>query len=221
MHSRKSVRGGGRALTGVFLFLAFCMAGCGDDGEPPGEGLPASGGGGHEHIYIGSTEASGGTLFGDFDFDGKRATAYFTECLGGNDDQCTGGVAIYTATSPAFASVEPDEETPGYHAVPDDTPIRLEITAIDAAVSVRVGTRFMRQVGDSDLVGTTPFHGHGEFLVAVPGPSTAPASRDHGAEEVEYPVSFRFTSSAAQFAPSPSYTLRIVTSTDEDAHGHD
>jgi hypothetical protein len=198
------------------------LAACGDDGEPVGTANPPPGGGGHEHIYIGSTEPGGGALLGDFDFEHKVATASFTECLGGSGDQCVGGVAIYTATAPAFALITPSREEPGKHVLADDTPISLELTAIDSAVRVRVAERFMSQPGESDLIGITPFHSHGEFQVAVPGPSEHHHARDHdGEEENEHHVSFRFTSSAPALAPSESYTLRIVTSDEEHGHDHD
>ena len=56
-------------------------------------------------ILVGSDEVGGGALVARYAFD-TPIPVYFDQCLGGSDDACTGGLAIYTATNPGFAPRE-------------------------------------------------------------------------------------------------------------------
>lgn len=56
-------------------------------------------------ILVGSDEVGGGALAAQYAFD-TPIPLYFDQCLGGSDDACTGGIALYAATNPGFAPRE-------------------------------------------------------------------------------------------------------------------
>jgi hypothetical protein len=56
-------------------------------------------------ILIGSRLQGNGQLAAEYDF-ATPVALYFDQCVGGTDDECAGGVRIYSATNPGFAPHE-------------------------------------------------------------------------------------------------------------------
>jgi hypothetical protein len=214
MGSSFSVRGYLRVLAAATLLAS---AGCGDDGDVR-VGAP-TGGGGHSHAAIGSTEAGGGALATEYNFSNVSGLTH-SACLGGNEhEHCEGGLAVYQGTSPAFRQLTQADidEGSSLHILDQGTPLSFEITALEAAQDVSVSFLFgdatLDQVGETVHLGTTPdFHRGGTWQMVLPGGEEN--FQEHGS------ITFRFFSTAPEYSQSSEHTLLLMPARDE-GHGHE
>jgi uncharacterized repeat protein (TIGR04052 family) len=170
-----------------------------------------AGGGGHDHIMLGSDEPGGGRLTADFPYENHLHLS-LAACLGGHGDDCEGGTAVYTGNAP-FLQLGEDDEEHGRYALREGVPLSFEITAIDAAASVRFEETRIDTVGQSALIGVTaasPFHAHGELQLVLPGGE--PPAEPHA-------MSFKVTTTAPEFSESVEHTLLMMAGGD-DHGGH-
>ena len=91
-----------------------------------------------------------------------------------------------------------------------ETPVTLEITAIDAGLSMRLGETTLDGVGDTVLLGSAPdFHADITTQLALPA----------GTEPREYPVTFKITTTAAGYTTSSELTLSFTPEATGGHHG--
>jgi hypothetical protein len=198
-------------IVATAIALAIAAPGCNeddddDDGNPAATPTPDEGNDLHA-VHVGSTEEGGGALTYDPPFDGE-VSVLFTECLGGDGDECTGGTVLYSNDAPGFND-NVEEGRPPY-PLADGTEIGLEIIALSEHVSVRVGEVTLDQPGDSVILGETPeFHSHPEWQVITPA----------GSEDDEFHLSFKLTTSSEGYAESSVYEWHLVPT--EEGHGHE
>lgn len=143
----------------------------------------------HEEIRIYSTEVDGGQLVTDFDFDATRTLpARLSFCPGGTCLYADGVPGIVAPATGAGASLHPLQ--PG-------TEVSFVVQAIDAAASVKLGARVLRQSGDDAVVGTADFHAHPEWQLTLP-------------EGVNAEQNITFTLRASTYQDSAAFTLRVA-----------
>lgn len=150
-------------------------------------------------MNVGSTDAGGGGLAIDYDFDQPaHATANVS----------IGGQTLYVSLFPSFAWVGPGEVSATLFALPEQTQITLEIVAISPAsqpssVSVRLPNGTVDAPGESVLVGNTSSiigdHVHPQWQMLLADGVVA-----------ESTISFRIRTNARSFAASPVYTLTLT-----------
>ena len=150
-------------------------------------------------MIMGSAVASGGALEIRYDFSRKVHVS---------PSVSFGGTTLYTATDPGFDALDLPE--PPLNVLATSTPVTLEIIALDAPVSLQVRTVILDASGTTAPLGNMTadgdgLHVHPTWRLALPDGSTG-----------EYHVSFRLTTTAAQYQPSATYTL-IITNVPEDA----
>jgi hypothetical protein len=181
---------------GMLMIGFACAIGCGDDGEG---GAPGGNGDEHTEVTIGSSAVGGGMLVGEYDYADDVHLA-FAACLGGTGDDCAGGIALYSAANPGFTTLEEDEPEESLFTLAADTPVTLEVTAIDEGLSVRFGEVTLDAPGETTLLGRAPFHADVEVQAAVAG-GEIPAAR--------WNLAFRLTTTVPAYAASSEYTLHF------------
>lgn len=155
-------------------------------------GLPIDASAQHEDLSIYSTANGGGAL----ELDPEPGENPVFE----NGSLCFPSACLYSTTDPGF--ITPTGDDGSLFALDAGTEVSLEIVAIDAAVTVKVGAVRLEDPGDSVALGTaSSLHVHPEYQVVVPQGTSG-----------DFPVSFRLNATAgASYASSTVYemTLRI------------
>lgn len=169
---------------------------------------------GHDHVMLGSDAPGGGNLTADYPYDEPLHLA-LAECLGGTGDHCEGGTAIYTGNAP-FLQRGADDAEHGRYALPAGVPLSFEVTAIDAATSIRFEETRLDAPGESAPIAVTaedPFHAHGEVQVVLPGGETP---------QTPLSLSFKVTTTTPEFADSAEHTFLLMPggSDGHGEHGH-
>ena len=110
---------------------------------------------------------------------------------------CPGGICPYSSVNPGFLT--PDTAAGGLFPLARGTRISLELVAIDAAASIKVGSTILKTAGEAVALGTAPdIHVHPEWqLQAAQGVVG------------DYPVMFRLTTTGA-YAPSATYSTTLT-----------
>lgn len=148
----------------------------------------------HVDILVFSSQPGGGQLqAAGYDFD-QPARVF--------ESFCAGGLCLYSAVDPGFRTPSASEAPSGAFAIQAGTEISLEIVALDAAVSVKVGSTTIDDPGESVVLGrATGLHTHPEFQVTAPKDAAG-----------EFPLSFRLRATGgAGYADSPVYRLLLTT----------
>ena len=140
-------------------------------------------------MLIAATVAGGGALALGYDFAQPVRTS----------------LSFAGPTSSLFSTTNPGFDVlvaagGGLHPLPSGVPVTLQITAVDAGVSLKIGTVTLDAVGATRLLGTTPdIHLHPSWQLVLPNGTTATRS-----------VSFRLTTTASGFAASAAYTATLT-----------
>ena len=143
-------------------------------------------------MIIGSTAAGGGALAIRYDFAKiVRVSASFS----------AGGQTLYSGTDPGWDAVYPSE--PPLYALAANVPVRVEVVAIDAGLSLKIGATTLTTAGNSALEGTSDGAGNGQHLhpewrLLLPDGVTG-----------SYHVTFRLTTTAPAYTASPSYIATV------------
>jgi hypothetical protein len=150
-------------------------------------------------MIMGSTAASGGALEIRYDFSRKVRVS---------PSISLGGTTLHTGTDPGFDALDLPE--PPLNVLATSTPVTLEIIALDPPVSLQVRTAILDASGATAPLGNMTadgdgLHVHPTWRLALPDGIAG-----------EYHLSFRLTTTAAQYRPSETYTL-IITNSPEDA----
>jgi hypothetical protein len=106
-----------------------------------------------------------------------------------------------------------DDAAESLYSLSDGVPVTLEITAIDADLSVRIEDVTLDSAGDSIVLGETPDF-HADALTQFVAPGGPPP--DH-----ELSLSFVLKTSAPQYAGSDELTLHFVAVAGEGGARHD
>jgi hypothetical protein len=140
-------------------------------------------------ILVRSSTSGGGSLVAQFDF-ASKVPVFQSVCIGG---QC-----LFSATDPGFRT--PGDTGAGAFPLSPGTSIGLEIVALHAGASVKIGNAVLSAPGQSATLGTAlSLHVHPSWQVTVPQGTTG-----------DFPVTFRLTSTAAAYAASQPYTLILT-----------
>lgn len=130
---------------------------------------------------------------------GQLATAYdFGRRILVTEGPSFGGVTLWSGTDPGFdLLVDPEADllplSPG-------TQLGIEVTALEADVSMKLGDDILDAPGDAATLGTAPLaHIHPEWRLALPDGAIATRL-----------VSFRLTSTAAGVGASAIYTATVT-----------
>jgi len=182
------------------ILLIACVAaalnGCGGAGEPP----PGVGDNLHVDMTIGSSSPSGGELAVGFNF-GRTVELEFSQCFGGAGADCAGGVLLFAAEDPGFATLVLDSPAESLFALPDGVEIEIEVTAADPETSLFIEGSNLDDVGDVAVLGTSPdLHKHGSWQLAIPA-DEEPAD--------SYSFTFRLRSDDG-FGPSQEYVVMLA-----------
>jgi hypothetical protein len=154
----------------------------------------------HVELFVGSSQEGGGQLTADFDFE-KPLPLFLNECFDGVGDQCTGGTVLYTSVNPGIEPLEESDAGASLYVLDDGTPVGIEITAIDPALSMRFEDVTLSQAGDATDLGVTPdLHADADTQLLLPG--------GEGLSQ-QYAVSFVLTTTAPQYQDSGEYTLNF------------
>lgn len=166
----------------------------------------------HREIFVASAQEDGGALVAHPAFDNAEPIpASFAECLGGTGDECDGGTRLFTTVNPGIEPLAESEPGESLYALADGTPVTLQVTAIDAGLTLRLGDATLDGVGDSVLLGTSPdFHADLAAQLALPGGSEPSGT---------YAVTFTLTTSAAGYQGSGELTVAF-TPTEGSGHSH-
>ncbi len=195
--------------------LMLVTSGCGDDGDKPGAATPTPPPtvtptpieDVHVEIFIASTEPEAGALVGALQFD-RSIPLFFNTCFGSEDEDCHGGTALYSSVNPGIEPLAEDDPQASLYTVAEGTPVSLEVTAINAALSLRIGETTLDGVGDSVLLGEAPdFHADAEAQLTLPG--------GEGLDD-EYSISLKLN--APEYPASEEFTVTYFPVT---AMGHD
>lgn len=123
----------------------------------------------HDEVVFGSSANGGGALVTEYDADHEHLD--FDTCLGGEGDQCIGGVAIFSGDSPGFERLDESLPDESFYVLVDGTTVSLQIISIDDGLSLRKDGATADAPGETLLLGTIPEldHTHVEYVVTVPG----------------------------------------------------
>lgn len=151
----------------------------------------------HDEVVFGSSADGGGALVTEYDADHEHLD--FDACLGGEGDECIGGVAIFSGDSPGFERLDTSLPDQSFYALADGTTVSLQVVSIDEGLSLRKDGSTADAPGETLLLGTVPEldHTHVEYVVAVAG----------GTEGWEKQVSFILTATGQAYTPSDPRTL--------------
>lgn len=163
----------------------------------------------HRELFIASSQENGGALVFHPEFDVADAIpAFLSDCLGGTGEECTGGTQVFTTVNPGIEPLAESEPDESLFTLAAETPVTLEITAIDAGLTMRLGDTTLDSVGDTVLLGSAPdFHADMEAQLAL---AAGTAARD-------YAVTFKVTTTAAGYQSSSELTLSFTPS---EGSGH-
>jgi uncharacterized repeat protein (TIGR04052 family) len=167
----------------------------------------------HQEIVVGSSQENGGALVAHPEFDtGEPISAPFAECLGGTGDECDGGTRLFTTVNPGIEPLAASEPEESLYALAGGTPVTLQVTAIDAGLTLRLNGTTLDSGGDTVLLGAAPdFHADLEAQLALPG---------GGEPSGTYGVTFKLTTTAAGYQESSPVTVSF-TPTAGDEHHHE
>lgn len=183
-----------RRRRGVVVLALFGLAAACGPGPPPAAFFEDS----HLDLSMASTARGGGALAVDYDF-AAVVPVYFSECFGGSGSNCEGGVAVYSSESPGFGALENDEPDEGFYALNLGVTPRFEVVAVDPGTSLFIEGVLLDEPGESVALPPTPnLHAHGAWQVAVDDPDDRLRT---------FTMSFRVTTTAAEYAESELYTL--------------
>lgn len=143
-------------------------------------------------MLLGSTAAGVGALALAHDF--ATPVRVFESASGG-------GNVLYSATDPGWdALVSPGG---GLFPLASGTAVGVQITAIDAGVSLKIGASTLNAVGQARALGTAPsIHVHPTWQLVLPAGTQG-----------ERRVSFVMTSTTAEYATSAVYTAIVSNTT--------
>lgn len=152
----------------------------------------------HSDLLIGSDADGGGSLVLDYPFD-ETPVIRVTD---------SGFAGLFTSIDPGFIPAE-DEPLEGVFELDLGSEIGLEITDIDANVSLRLGASTLDAIGDSAVIGThdnadielSGLHTHGEFRVVLSEPDNLTFAEGR--------FSFRIFETSAGYGDSSVATLRL------------
>ena len=188
------------------------------DGTPrPGQTLfrvaPRAADTGHVEILVGSSADGAGALALHAEFDTEQPIPVpFAECLGGSDDECTGGTRVFQTANPGINPAQADDPEEALFALDAGISVLLEVVEISPGLSIRIDETVVDGAGDTALLGTTPeFHADAETQIAVPAEAS---SSD------PYRLTFRLRPPDGQREPSAPLTVRFaptVEAHDDDA----
>jgi hypothetical protein len=149
---------------------------------------------GGSSMLISSTADGGGALQAEYDFSAVSRLSFSASL--------PGPVSVYTGVEPAFDLLAADEPLEPSYVLDDATQVSVEITAIDAGkTAMKIGATVLSAVGDSVVLGTTPFpHTHPELQLLLTLPE---------GEFGEGSVSFKLTTPSAAYGESEIYTLKL------------
>jgi hypothetical protein len=116
---------------------------------------------GHREVDIYSTADAGGELLLDLGAGGPQIPVF--------ESLCAGGECLYTAVDIGVVSPDVDVPEESWFALDTGSRVSLEVVAIDAAVSVKVGQQTAEEPGDVIDLGIAPgIHVHPEWQVVAP-----------------------------------------------------
>jgi len=151
----------------------------------------------HGDLLIYSTENNGGALTVDYDF-GPKVLIFQNVCLG--------GLCLYSSSDPGFMSPSADLPDESLFGLAANTQVSIEIVAIAAAASVKVGDTVLRMPGESARLGTAPgLHDHPSWQVTTAA----------GAPPADFPVSFKLTT-PRRYDASQTFTLTLTNNLAEE-----
>lgn len=180
----------------------------------------------HEHreVEIGSTEDGGGALAANFDYE-RPISLFFNSCIGGEGDECSGGIRLYSAPNPGFVPHAHDHEAEGsggdhgeggghedeIFELAGDTALSIEIIAITAGLSMTIEGERLDEPGQSAALGTTPdFHADVETFLAL---------EDDDSVEGDYRLSFRLLTDSPTYDDSAEYEIHFAAA--DEGHEHE
>ena len=165
----------------------------------------------HRELFVASSQENGGSLVLHPEFGtGEAIPAFLSDCLGGSDDQCTGGTQVFTTVNPGIEPLAESEPDESLYALAADTPVTLEITAIDAGLTMHLGDTTLDSAGDSVLLGSAPdFHADMQAQIAA---ATGTPVKPYG-------VTFKVTTTAGAYTASSTLSLSF-TPHDEGGSNH-
>lgn len=142
-------------------------------------------------MLLGSSANGGGSLKLVYDFTNKVVvSASFSG----------GGITLSTTTDPGFDALIIDDPGNAFYALDSGTQVRVQITAIDAPVSMKFGATTLDAVGESALLGAMPnLHVHPEWRLTLPTGMFG-----------TYAVSFKLTTTSASYSESVAYTAMVT-----------
>lgn len=166
----------------------------------------------HKEIAIAAAAEAPGSalvLYPRFET-GEAIPLPLAECLGGSGDHCEGGTLLYSSVNPGLSAIDASAPEESLYTLADGTTLRLEITAIAAGLSMRLGGTVLDGAGDSVELGATPdFHADIETQLAVAGGSEVAAT---------YGVSFKV--SGTGYADSEPITVTFAPAGAGGEGGH-
>jgi uncharacterized repeat protein (TIGR04052 family) len=166
----------------------------------------------HSILDIGSNADGGGALVAIPDFTNPWPLP-FSECIGGSDDECTGGVRLYTDTNPGFGLLDADD--PEHPAFVLDEGVAVTLVVVDIAdeLSIKVGETVLDDPGETLLLGQAPeIHVHPEYLLALPAGVEPSAT---------YDVTFRVTTTSPAYTQSELIEVQLEPTGGDDHHHED
>lgn len=140
-------------------------------------------------LNIYSTEAGGGALTVQWDYENRKVQTY--------ERICASGMCLYSAPDPGFrAGADPSA---GLEVLDQDTVVRLEVIAVATGLEVLID-RVAVPVGGSAPLGTAPdLHNHPTWQIRVPAGETG-----------DYPFSFKVKDPAGGYEDSQTFTILVT-----------
>jgi len=160
-------------------------------------------GGGHLEIVVGSDADGAGALVAHPEFDaGQPIPLFYDDCLGGSDDDCSGGTRLYSAVNPGFSPLETSAPDEARYALAEGTTVTLEVTALADGLTMRLGEVTLDGAGDAVELGTTPdFHADLLTQLALPG---------GGEPSGTYAASLKVTTTASGYSDSEEIAISFT-----------
>jgi len=157
---------------------------------------------GQENLFGSTAAGSGALAIAAL----PQVPVYFSTCLGGSGDACTGGSIVYVGSDPGFKEADTDDPAAPLFALPSGVTVNLEVIAIDPAVSLMFEAgATLTSIGQTIELGTTPgIHADLEWQLLLP--PNAPF-------EAAHPVTLKLTTTSDGFTDSAQFTETIRPST--------